>query len=102
DGVVKVLDFGIAKLGTAEGATEVPNAPTKLQLHTNPGMVLGTVSYMSPEQARAKDVDSRADIWSLGCVLYEMVAGRALFEGETTTDVLSLILRKEPVPLAPL
>src|SRR5262245_36091324 len=99
DGVVKVLDFGIAKLGKDEGTGLLP-LPARLQLNTNPGMVLGTVSYMSPEQANAKDVDSRADIWSLGCVIYEMVTGHAPFEGETTTELLSLILQKDPTDIA--
>ena len=67
---------------------------------TNPGVVMGTVSYMSPEQARGQEVDARTDIWSLGVVLYEMVAGRAPFEGETPSHVIVSILESEPLPLA--
>ena len=100
DGIVKVLDFGIAKL--AERRTQAAadtEAPTQALVNTGPGVVMGTVSYMSPEQARGLAVDERTDIWSLGCVLYEMVAGRLPFEGETATDVLSVILHREPQSL---
>lgn len=104
DGIVKVLDFGLAKLaeqelkGAQKGAHD-PEAPTRALHHTAPGVVMGTASYMSSEQARGKEMDERADIWSLGVVLYEMVAGRLPFEGETKTDVLGLILHKDPPPL---
>jgi serine/threonine protein kinase len=100
DGIVKVLDFGLAKLGEQEqkGALDA-EAPTRVSHHTAPGVLMGTVSYMSPEQARGKEVDERTDIWSLGVVLYEMIAGRLPFEGETIPDVLGLILHKEPPPL---
>jgi serine/threonine protein kinase/Tol biopolymer transport system component len=99
DGFVKVLDFGLAKL------TERPDgagssAPTLASVNTDPGVVLGTVSYMSPEQARGLEVDARTDIWSLGVVLYEMATGRVPFVGETPTDVLASIIGKEPPPLA--
>ncbi len=102
DGYVKVLDFGLAKLAdeTAAAAKDVnPEAPTAVALHTDPGVVMGTASYMSPEQARGLEVDARSDIWSLGVVLYEMVAGKLPFEGPTTTDVLSMILHREPPSL---
>src|SRR5262249_13101491 len=98
DGYVKVLDFGLAKL--AEPKAGDTAAPTLPKADTEPGIVMGTVSYMSPEQARGLAVDARTDIWSLGATLYEMVAGRQPFEGETASDVMALILQKEPLPLA--
>ena len=98
DGYVKVLDFGLAKL--AEPKTVAANAPTLPMVETQPGVIMGTVSYMSPEQARGVTVDTRTDLWSLGVMLYEMVAGRQPYEGETASDVMSLILQKEPLPLA--
>src|SRR5438034_1403463 len=98
DGNVKVLDFGLAKL--AQPKTIDTAAPTLPQVETAPGVVMGTFSYMSPEQARGLAVDARTDIWSLGVMIYEMVAGRQPFEGETASDVMSLILQKEPPPLA--
>ncbi|HEY8204597.1 MAG TPA: protein kinase [Pyrinomonadaceae bacterium] len=97
DGYVKVLDFGIAKLNQLSEKTDL-DAATKVK--TNPGMMLGTVSYMSPEQARGQDVDARADIWSLGVVLYEMVSGRVPFEGATISHVLVSIQDQAPAPLA--
>ncbi len=100
DGYVKVLDFGIAKL--TERATSQPahsDAPTRPLEHTQAGTIIGTVQYMSPEQARGLTVDARTDIWSLGCVLYEMGAGRAPFAGETVTDMLVAIVEREPPPL---
>ena len=100
DGYVKVLDFGLAKL-TEQEATDVA-APAGARLKTDTGVVMGTSSYMSPEQARGLAVDGRTDIWSLGVVLYEMVTGRAPFEGATTSDVIVSILEREPLPLAQL
>jgi serine/threonine-protein kinase len=100
DGIVKVLDFGLAKLVEQEQPSALDTeAPTQALHRTAPGIVMGTVSYMSPEQARGLEVDARTDIWSLGVVLHEMIAGRLPFEGQTTTDVLGLILFKEPPPL---
>src|SRR3989454_3785346 len=98
DGNVKVLDFGLAKL--TEPKTVETAGPTLPQVETAPGLVMGTFSYMSPEQARGLAVDARTDIWSLGVMIYEMAAGRQPFEGETASDVMSLILQKEPPPLA--
>ena len=98
DGLVKVLDFGIAKLSeqTPADLSGTPRTQTEL------GAVLGTVGYMSPEQARGLEVDERTDIWSLGVVLYEMLAQRAPFSGATRMDTMVAILEREPVPLAPL
>jgi serine/threonine protein kinase len=100
DGILKVLDFGIAKLTERRpaGAADT-EAPTRALVNTGPGTVMGTVAYMSPEQARGLPVDERTDIWSLGVVLYETVAGRLPFEGETAADMLANILHREPAPL---
>ncbi|HEV7843299.1 MAG TPA: serine/threonine-protein kinase, partial [Pyrinomonadaceae bacterium] len=95
DGIIKVLDFGLAKLVERREELNLEGA-TKDLSNTHPGIVMGTVQYMSPEQARGLAVDARTDIWSLGCVLYEMVARRAPFEGATMTDVLAAILEREP------
>ena len=96
DGYVKVLDFGLAKL-TEQRASSSPNALTLAE--TGPGIVIGTVTYMSPEQARGLRVDERTDIFSFGVVLYEMLAGRAPFGGPTPSDVIVAILDREPQPL---
>lgn len=104
DGYVKVLDFGLAKLNERSSAER--NYSTRVSsdgftaVETNPGMVLGTVSYMSPEQARGQEMDERTDIFSLGVVLYEMVAGQEPFPGPTSYDVLAAVLHSEPQPLA--
>ena len=101
DGYLKILDFGLAKLAPAQHApTTDSDSPVFAPVNTQPGMVMGTLLYMSPEQARGLDVDSRTDIWSLGVVLYEMVAGRPPFEGSTNSDVLAAVLNREPSPLA--
>ena len=102
DSVVKVLDFGLAK-SSAQHSPESfdPEAPTRVVVNTEPGVVVGTALYMSPEQARGITVDVRTDIFSVGVVLYEMVAGRLPFEGSTSSEVLASILgEKEPQPLA--
>src|SRR5213595_3351400 len=99
DGYVKVLDFGIAKLAEPQVPSSQTEAPTLMKIQTRPGMVLGSAHYMSPEQARGLPVDERTDIWSLGVVLYEMVAGRVPFDGETPSDCIAAILDKEPPAL---
>jgi TolB-like protein len=102
DGLVKVLDFGLAKLTERPAATPEADsqAETIARLSTEPGLVMGTVSYMSPEQARGQKVDHRTDIFSLGVMIYELVTGRLPFEGETASDVIAAILRNEPPPLS--
>jgi len=99
DGYVKVLDFGLAKL--SEAPLEIINmhAPIAAKVTTGFGAVMGTAPYMSPEQARGQNVDARSDIFSLGIVLYEMITGRAPFEGESSSDVIAALLTREPLPL---
>ncbi len=102
NGYVKVLDFGLAKL-TENSTDRTPSdgeAATRVMVQTDAGVVMGTAHYMSPEQARGKPVDARTDIWSLGVVMYELIAGRTPFEGETSTDVIVAITQKEPPPIA--
>jgi serine/threonine-protein kinase len=99
DGYVKVLDFGLAKLSEKSTPATDSEAVTLSKKGTDPGTIMGTVQYMSPEQARGKVVDARTDIFSLGIMLYELIAGRAPFTGESSTDVLAAILDKEPLPL---
>lgn len=101
DGYIKVLDFGLAKLLPTRSASVNSEDETRpVDPRTSPGVVLGTVAYMSPEQARGLPVDARTDIWSLGVVLYEMVAGRKPFQGPTPTDVIISIAERDPEPLS--
>src|SRR5580765_2165505 len=95
DGVVKVLDFGLAKTGGTPTVGS-DNSPTLTIAQTEAGVILGTASYMSPEQAKGKPVDKRADIYSYGVVLYEMLAGRRLHRGESITEVLASVIKDEP------
>jgi len=99
DGYVKVLDFGIAKLAEREVPLSIPTVEALSLVETELGSILGTVRYMSPEQACGAPVDKRTDIWSLGVVLYEMVTGHAPFTGDTPRQVMSATLEKEPPPL---
>ena len=97
EGTVKILDFGLAKaLGTDEQGRDISNSPTLSLAMTQAGLIIGTASYMAPEQAKGKPVDRRADIWAFGCVLYEMLAGRKAFVGETVSDILAAVLRSDP------
>ena len=99
DGHVKVLDFGLAKaLGAdpASAASEPSNSPTLTSHGTQLGVILGTAGYMAPEQAKGKPIDRRADVWAFGVVLYEMLTGRRLFEGEDVSDTLAAVLTREP------
>jgi serine/threonine protein kinase len=97
DSYIKVLDFGLAKLTEPQAQ---PEASTIDKADTRSGMIMGTVRYMSPEQARGQEVDARCDIFSLGVVVYEMIAGRTPFEGETNSDLIAALLKVEPPPLA--
>jgi len=101
-GVVKVLDFGLAKVDPRVGRSEVEsqmdpqNSPTLTMAATEVGMILGTAAYMSPEQARGKPADKRADIWAFGVVLYELLTGKLLFAGDDSADTLAAVIRAEP------
>jgi hypothetical protein len=97
DSKVKVLDFGLAKAFAGDAAqVNVSNSPTMSLGATSPGMILGTAAYMSPEQAKGKETDRTTDIWAFGCVLYEMLTGRAAFEGETVGEILGSVFKAEP------
>ena len=104
DGTVKVLDFGLAKLtgpddpGSVGGGRHLSNSPTLTSpaLMTRVGVILGTAAYMSPEQARGRPVDKRADVWAFGCVLFEMLSGRRVFDGDDVTDTLAAVVKTEP------
>jgi serine/threonine-protein kinase len=94
---VKILDFGLAKALADETQTvDSSQSPTLTEAMTRPGVILGTAAYMSPEQAKGKTVDKRADIWAFGCILYECLTGKRVFEGETVTESLAAILKGEP------
>jgi len=94
---VKILDFGLAKALLDEGkSVDSSQSPTITEAMTQPGVVLGTAAYMSPEQAKGKSVDKRADIWAFGCILYECLTGKRVFEGETVTETLAAVIRGEP------
>jgi len=97
DDTVKVLDFGLAKALEGDIASiDISTSPTISRMATQAGILLGTAAYMSPEQAKGKQVDRRADIWAFGCVLYEMLTGKMAFRGETVTDTLASVIRDEP------
>jgi eukaryotic-like serine/threonine-protein kinase len=95
---IKLLDFGLAHYAPAEAVANVSMTPTRAKM-TEPGMVMGTVGYMSPEQVRGQEIDSRSDIFSLGTVLYEMLTGRAPFARETSAETMTAILREDPSEL---
>ena len=97
DDTVKLLDFGLAKALEGEsGSADITTSPTMSRMATQAGILLGTAAYMSPEQAKGKPVDRRADIWAFGCVLYEMLSGKMAFRGETVTDTLAAVIKEDP------
>ena len=95
DGQVKVLDFGLAKMFADSGTSDLANSPTLVSASIR-GTILGTASYMSPEQAKGRDADRACDVWAFGCVLYEMLTGRQTFEGETVGEILAGVFKSEP------
>lgn len=97
NGLVKVLDFGIAKFVEKKSKTDVEDLMESS--NTNPGLILGTANYMSPEQAKGKDIDARTDIFSFGVVVYEMLAGKLPFEGDSPLEIIGAVLHKEAAPL---
>jgi Tol biopolymer transport system component len=99
DGRVKILDFGIAKLTQPEGYKSQTEIPTR-RVDTDPGTVMGTVGYMSPEQVKGRPVDHRSDIFSFGAILYEMLSGRRAFHGESAAETMSAILKEDPPDLS--
>lgn len=96
DGTIKILDFGIARVLATETVADTANSPTMLGGSTDAGIILGTAAYMSPEQARGRAVDKRADIWAFGCIVYEMLTGAPTFGGESTTDILADVVTRDP------
>src|SRR5262249_31227229 len=97
NGNVKVLDFGLAKMFSEDSPVSgLSNSPTMMTAGSMAGTILGTASYMSPEQARGKAIDKRTDVWAFGALLYEMLVGRPAFEGDTVMEVLGAIMHKEP------
>src|ERR1700757_4371609 len=98
DGHVKILDFGLAKFTRPE-SVESDQAPT-IQVATEPGLVMGTAGYMSPEQVRGKNADARSDIFALGAILYEMLSGKRAFHGDSSADTMSAILKEDPPQLS--
>jgi serine/threonine-protein kinase len=102
EGKVKVLDFGLAKAWSGDlqtgsrSTSDLSQSPTLAHTSTEAGLILGTAAYMSPEQARGKAVDKRSDVWSFGALVYEMLTGRRLFDGETVSDVLAAVLTRQP------
>ena len=97
DGKVKVLDFGLARAYETSPNSNLSNSPTMGNISaTNVGVILGTAAYMSPEQARGKEVDRRTDIWAFGCVLYELLSGHRAFDGEDVTEILAAVMKTEP------
>lgn len=96
DGTIKILDFGIARVLSSDTVIDLSNSPTHLGGSTDAGLILGTAAYMSPEQARGKHVDKRADIWAFGCIVFEMLTGTPVFSGESTTDILADVVKKDP------
>src|SRR5688500_5194619 len=99
DGRVKILDFGLAKLTQLDGNQAQTEIPTR-RVNTDPGVVMGTVGYISPEQLKGRPVDHRADIFSFGAVLYEMLSGRRAFHGESAAETMSAILKEDPPELS--
>src|SRR5579864_6301713 len=96
DGTVKVLDFGLAKVDATSGVSQSENSPTLSMAATQMGVILGTAGYMSPEQARGKAVDKRADIWAFGVVFYELLMGKRLFQGEDVSHTMAAVIMQEP------
>lgn len=99
DGFVKVLDFGLAGMTQPETVSGIDSKIATMPANTAPGMILGTVNYMSPEQTRGQKLDARSDLWSLGVVLYEMLTGQRPFHGESMPDIFVAILERQPMPL---